>query len=67
MDQGRCSAGSVSTTDSTPDLALSWIDSTTLEILAPATLALDPAPATEELDHTIQCLDHVIKVRVRRH
>lgn len=66
MDQGRCSGGSVSSTDSNPDLRLSWLDATTLEVSAPAWVALDPAPASKDLDHSIQCDSQVINVRVRR-
>jgi hypothetical protein len=66
FDQGRCGAGSISAPGPNPDITLSWRDTTTLEVSAPAGLALEPAPASRELEHQVQCYDQVVQVVVRR-
>jgi hypothetical protein len=66
LDRGRCGAGSVSSSDTRADIALSWRDSMTLEVSVPDTLHLDPAPASRTLGHRVQCHDHVVDVVVRR-
>jgi hypothetical protein len=66
FDRGRCGGGSISAAGRNPDVTLSWQDATTLEISAAADLALEPAPASRELEHRVQCYDHVVDVVVRR-
>ena len=66
FDRGRCGAGSISAPGPDPDLTLSWRDSATLEVSAPAGLFLDPAPASHELEHRVQCHDRIVQVVVRR-
>jgi len=66
FDHGRCGAGSISAAGAHPDVTLSWRDSTTLEVSAPADLPLEPAPASRELEHRVQCFDHIVQVVVRR-
>ena len=66
FDGGRCGGGSISAAGSTPDLELSWRDTSTLEVGAPESLQLEPAPSSRTLDHTVQCLDKIVRVVTRR-
>jgi len=66
FDRGRCGGGSVSTLRPNADIGLSWRDSMTLEVSVPVDLALQPAPASSQLDHRVQCYGDVVNVTVHR-
>ena len=66
FENDSCGGGSVSTLSSDPKIELRWRDASTLEVLAPSGLDLEPAPAASSLNHEIRCLDRTVSVVVRQ-
>lgn len=63
----RCGGGSVSASVIDSGIQLRWVDDETLEVSAPVSLKLRPAPASKTLDHVVRCNERAVNVIVLRY